>query len=175
MITEKDTIRCEAIFNEDHTHRYLWRQVWNKDKPMACVIMLNPCIADTIITDTTTYLVVNNIARLENYGGVEIVNLFSALTSKLDFRNNTVEELNDKENDKYILKSASECSCIILAWGLGAITNINISDRVTEIINKISEFHEKTFVISDGERHGLHPLTPSIRNRWVLEPVRFHS
>ena len=69
MITEKDTIKCEAIFNDEHTHRFLWRRVWNKDKPMATVVMLNPCHADNVITDTTTALVVNNVARLEKYGG----------------------------------------------------------------------------------------------------------
>ena len=29
-------------------------------------------------------------------------------------------------------------------------------------------YKEKLFVISDGERVGLHPLTPSIRNSWIL-------
>lgn len=86
MITEKDTIKCEAIFNDDHTHRYLWKRVWNKDKPLAAVIMLNPCMSDNIVTDTTTTLVVNNVARLEKYGGVIIVNLYSLLASKLSFR-----------------------------------------------------------------------------------------
>lgn len=57
MITEKDTIKCEAVFNDERTHRFLWKQVWNKDKPIACVIMINPCQANTVVTDTTTFLV----------------------------------------------------------------------------------------------------------------------
>ena len=61
MLTEKDTIKCESVFNEDRTHRYLWRRVWSKDKPVIMVIMLNPCHADNIVTDTTTALVVNNV------------------------------------------------------------------------------------------------------------------
>ena len=51
MLNEKDTIRCESVFNDDRTHRFLWKRVWDKDKPIACVIMLNPCIADNIIND----------------------------------------------------------------------------------------------------------------------------
>ena len=51
---EKDTIKCESVFNDTRTHRFLWKRVWNKDLPLACVIMLNPCQADNIITDTTT-------------------------------------------------------------------------------------------------------------------------
>ena len=92
MITEKDTIRCEALFSEDRLHRYLWKRVWNRDKPLAAVIMLNPCMADTLTMDTTTFLVVNNIARLDLYGGVMIVNLFSRLTGKLNFRWNSDED-----------------------------------------------------------------------------------
>ena len=79
MKIEKETIRCEAVFNEEHTHRYLWKRIWNKDKALAAVIMLNPCMADTIVTDTTTFLVVNNLAVLERFGGVEIVNLYSKI------------------------------------------------------------------------------------------------
>ena len=72
MINEKDTIRCESIFNDDRTHRFLWKRVWDsKDKPIACVIMLNPCIADNIITDITTGLVCNNVARLEKEEEIE--------------------------------------------------------------------------------------------------------
>jgi hypothetical protein len=102
MITEKDNIKCESVFNDDRTHRLLWRRVWNKDKPMACVIMLNPCHADNIITDTTTALVVNNVARLEKFGGVNILNLFSILTPKLHLRGNVDEEINAPENDDFI-------------------------------------------------------------------------
>lgn len=133
MITEKDMIKCEAIFNDDRTHRFLWRRVWSKDKPLACVVMLNPCLADTIITDTTTSLVVNNIARLETYGGVEIVNLYSLLTNKLNFRWNSDEMLNDKENDTYIKKSAEACDTVILAWGTGAACNKRMLGGMSKI------------------------------------------
>ena len=54
MFTEKATIKCEAVFSDDHAHRFLWKRVWEKSKPIATVIMLNPCESDGIITDTTT-------------------------------------------------------------------------------------------------------------------------
>ena len=83
MLDEKDTIKCESIFDNERTHRFWWKRVWDSKKPIACVIMLNACIADNVIMDTSTYLVVNAIANLEDYGGVIIVNLFSKLTSKV--------------------------------------------------------------------------------------------
>ena len=110
MNTEKTIIKCESIFNDDHTHRFSWKRVWNKDKPLAAVLMLNPCISDNILTDVTTFCVVNNVARLETYGGVVIVNLFSLLTSKLNFRWNADEDLNDPENDNYIKKAAGSAT-----------------------------------------------------------------
>ena len=71
MITEKSTIKCEAVFNEEHTHRFSWKRVWGKDnKGVAAVIMLK-AQSDDIVMDTTSSLVVNNIARLERFSGVE--------------------------------------------------------------------------------------------------------
>lgn len=173
MITEKDMIKCEAVFNDEHTHRYLWKRIWNKDKPLAAVLMLNPCQADNIMTDTTTALVVNNIARLEEYGGVAVINLFSLLTTKLNFRWNSDEDLNTPENDNYIKKTAEECAVVILAWGKAADTNQRIAARASHVVAALEKHKEKLFVISDGTRSGLHPLTPSIRSQWILEPFQF--
>ena len=172
MITEKDTIKCEAIFNDSHTHRYLWKQVWDKDKPTIAIIMLNPCQADSIVTDTTTSLVVNNVAKLQEYGGVEILNLYSKLTTKLSFKE-TDEELNDKENDSYILKSVESSSKTILAWGKASNSNARIEERAVAVINMLLPSKDKLYMISDGERVGLHPLTPSIRSKWIIEKCKF--
>ncbi len=175
MVTEKDTIRCEAVFNDERTHRYMWKRVWSKDKPMVAVLMLNPCLSDNIVTDTTTALVVNNIARLEKYGGVMIVNLFSKLTTKLNFRWNSDEELNDTENDAYIKKAVEECDMTVLAWGKGVSTNKRIEKRVDKVLQLIKEYEGKLYLISDGDREGLHPLTPSIRSHWTLQPFHYEK
>ena len=175
MLIEKDNIKCESVFNADHSHRFLWKRVWNKDKPLACVIMLNPCIADNILMDTTTYLVVNNIARLEEYGGVAVVNLYSKLTSKLNFRWNSDEDLNDSVNNSYIRKSAEESSIVIAAWGKSGENNQRIAERVEAVLGILNEFEDKIYYISDGVRVGIHPLTPSVREEWLLVPLKEKS
>ena len=172
MITEKDTIKCESIFNDEHTHRFLWKRVWNKDKPLATVIMLNPCLADNVICDVTSFLVSNNIARQEVYGGVLVVNLFSKLTSKLNFRWNSDEDLNEPENDQYIKKAAEESAIIIAAWGKAVESNQRIAARADQVLALLEPHTEKLFSITDGARSGLHPLTPTIRTGWVLEPFQ---
>ena len=138
MFTEKATIKCEAVFSDDHAHRFLWKRVWEKSKPIATVIMLNPCESDGIITDTTTSLVINNVARLEEFGGVAIVNLYSMLTSKLNFKWNADSDLNHEENDGYIMKAAEEASKVILAWGRAEDTNKRVEERACELIKKLS-------------------------------------
>lgn len=173
MITEKETIRCEAVFDDTHTHRFLWKHVWNKDKPLAAVIMLNPAQSDNLVTDNTTALVVNNIARLESFGGVIIANLYSQLTTKLSFRWNSDEDLNLPENDHYISKAAEDSSTVILAWGKATDTNKRIAARAEQVLSTLKKHHEKLFLISDGTRTGLHPLTPSIRSHWILEAFHF--
>lgn len=171
MIIEKDNIKCESVFNEKRTHRFLWKRVRNKDKPLATVITLNPCIADNILMDTTTYLVVNNIGRLEKYGGV-IVNLYSKLTSKLLTKWHSPEELNDAVNDNYIRKSAEESEIIVAAWGKSCDNNQQIAERVGEVLGILKEFEDKIYYISDGVRVGIHQLTPSVRDEWLLVPLK---
>lgn len=175
MITEKDTIKCEAVFNDDRTHRYLCKRIWNKDKPPMAVIMLNPCSSDNIINDTTTSLVINNVAQLEEYGGVHILNLYSIMTTKLNFRYNSDDDLSHKENDDYIVKSAQECSKIILAWGKTQDTNHRISERSVKVVNLLSPYADKLYCISDGKRKMIHPLCPSVRMHWDLEKIDLTS
>ena len=170
MVTEKSAIKCEAIFNDEHTHRFSWKRVWGKDKDVAAIIMLNPAQSDDIIMDTTSSLVVNNIARLEQFSGVEVLNLYSLLTSKLNFRWNSDEDLNQPENDEYIRKAADSSPCIIVAWGKSADTNKRIASRAKIVLGLLKPYQEKVYVISDGERDGLHPLTPSLRSQWILKP-----
>ena len=128
--------------------------------------MLNPCQANTIITDTTTFLVVNNIYRLGDYGGVAIVNLFSLLTPKLSFK--ASGNLNDEHNDEHIKKAAEEASTVILAWGKASDTNLRVAERAKQVIELLDAQKEKLCIISDGERMGVHPLTPSVRAEWIL-------
>ena len=111
------------------------------------------------------------MARLENYGGVQIVNLYSLLTPKLNFRWNSDEDLNAPENDEYIKKAANECEVVVLAWGRSTANNDRIADRAVEVVNMLLKHKDKLVVISDGERRDLHPLTPALRNSWILESL----
>jgi hypothetical protein len=130
--------------------------------------MLNPASSTGIKTDLTSQLVLNNISNLEIYGGVIIVNLYSKITTKLNFKCNFPDELNLAENDSYIQNSAEEADVVILAWGKGIDSNKQIAARAKEVLELLSAYKDKMKVISDGEKKSLHPLVPSCRQGWLL-------
>jgi hypothetical protein len=163
-------MKSEVILSDDKQHRLLLKHVWNKEKPMACVITIHPTLDNALQMDDTTKLIVNGILNLESFGGVSIVNLFTLLTPKLQLRWARDIDINDLENDNYIKKAANEASIVLIAWGRGVEQNIRLKNRADQVISLLSDQKEKLKVISDGERSGIHPLTPSARKiTWILE------
>ena len=171
MISKKENIRCECQYSDDLQHRFTLKRIWNKDKPLACVITIHPNSSDNIHMDMTTFLTINGIVNLEEFGGVILVNLFSLITNKLQMRWARDIDINHPENDNHIKKAAEESSVILLAYGKGVLNNVRILNRVKQLLDVLSNHKEKLMVISDGERSALHPLTPSTRAVvWKLVP-----
>ena len=102
MKTEKSTIKTEALFSQNHTHRLLLRKEWDNTKPVASVIMINPHSADTFSTDSTTMYTLNNLYSL-GYGAANLLNLYTRICDRLMLRFNSDEDLLDPENDDMIL------------------------------------------------------------------------
>lgn len=171
MISKKENIRCECQYSDDLQHRFTLKRIWNKDKPLACVITIHPNTSDNIHMDMTTFLTINGIVNLEEFGGVILVNLFSVITNKLHMRWARDVDVNHPENDIYIQKAAEESSIVLLAYGKGVMNNIRIVNRINQVLTLLSKYQDKLMVISDGERSFLHPLTPSTRSVvWKLVP-----
>lgn len=83
MLTEKVLTKTETIFSDDRLKRYLLRKEWDTKKPKATIIMTNPSAADLMTMDYTTLYILNNISKLD-FGAVDIVNLSSKITTKLN-------------------------------------------------------------------------------------------
>ena len=90
------------------------------------------------------------------------------ITSKLNFRWNSDEDLNHPENDNYILTAAKESEAVIVAWGRAVDENKRIIGRVEQVMKLLEPFSEKLMCISHGENSGFHPLTPCVRSGWTL-------
>ncbi|WIW70291.1 DUF1643 domain-containing protein [Anaerosinus gibii] len=171
MQIEKTIIKCESIYSEDKEHRILLKREWDKTKESAMVIMINPSEIQNVQTDLTTMCVINNLDKL-NVGSVDIFNMYTRITNKISFRFQDDEELLVNENDEYMKKSADKVDYIILAWGQIGQHTKRVRERQQEILVALAPYAEKIRIIKDEHgRRGLHPLTPQIRNKWILEKI----
>jgi hypothetical protein len=167
MLTEQGTMFTEVVFNDTKTERFLLRKIWDESKPVACLIMSNPSTANVVTIDMTTHYTICNLFKL-GYGGVEILNMTSTITTKLDTKHGVA--LFD-ENAEFILKSAENAEKVIIAWGVCGEGNRKIQEIQRKLLKKLEPFADKLFVIaSDKGESGFHPLAPQIRFSWELIP-----
>ena len=168
MVTDKATMKTETIFSDDRSHRYLLRKEWDAKKPKATIIMTNPSTADILMMDYTTLYIINNLVRL-NFGAVDIVNLVSKPTTKLQVKQD-MDDTMDSVNLDYIVKSAEKSDNIIIAWGKLGENNKKVRDLQDDLLKHLKPFKEKLYEIADGHGHsGFHPLAPQVRFVWVLK------
>ena len=167
MLTEKLTLRTETVFSDDKCNRYLLRKEWDAKKPRATIIMTNPSAADLMTIDYTTLYILNNISKLD-FGSVDIVNLYSIVTTKLTANDLDVEV--EKENAEFIVKSAEKSDKIIIAWGKIGENNQKVRLAQDSLLKVLQPFKDKLCCIAESENgeSGFHPLAPQIRFQWVL-------
>ena len=169
MITEKLTLKTETVFSDDRLNRYLLRKEWDNKKPKATIIMTNPSDADLITIDYTTLYILNNISKLD-FGSVDIVNLSSKVTTKLNAKLDLDVEI-EKDNAEFILKSAEKSDKIIIAWGKIGENNQRVRMAQDNLLKILQPFKDKLCCIAESEEgeSGFHPLAPQIRFEWILK------
>ena len=168
MITDKLTLRTETVFSDDRSRRYLLRKEWDSKKPKATIIMTNPSAADLVAIDYTTLYILNNVSKLD-FGSVDIVNLSSKVTIKLNAKLDLDVEI-EKENAEFILKSAEKSDKIIIAWGKIGENNQRVRIAQDNLLKLLEPFKDKLCCIAESENGecGFHPLAPQIRFEWFL-------
>jgi len=175
MITENNTIRITATFNDERTHRYTLQRTWSDDtkKPTATIIMSNASTADITKGDLTSMLIQNNLAAL-NYSAVTICNLFSFMCQKLDLSGD-IEGLTNDENTEQILESVRNTDICII--GIGTLTKTYRKAAVYQnrLFEALRPYQDKIHTIAapDGTE-GLHPLSAKLREvgSWELVPFK---
>jgi hypothetical protein len=167
MITEKGVLHTEVIFNDNKTERFLLKKVWDESKPIVSLVMLNPSSSNALTIDFTTLYAMSNLCNI-GYGGLEVTNLTSKITTKLDTKNDIALSA---ENVEYILKSAEVSDKVILCWGKCGENNKKISALQKKLLDKLTPYEGKLFEIANEKgEHGFHPLAPQIRFHWELIP-----
>jgi hypothetical protein len=128
--------------------------------------MTNPSTADMLMMDYTTLYIMNNIVKL-NFGSIDIVNLTSKMTTKLDVKKDLEV---DEENFATICKSAEKADKVILAWGKLGENNKRVREIQDILLERLKPFKEKLCVIAcESGDSGFHPLAPQIRFSWILK------
>ena len=168
MLTDKAILKTETIFSDDRLHRYLLRKEWDTKKPKATIIMTNPSSADLMTMDYTTLYIMNNVVNLD-FGSIDIVNMVSKITTKLDIKKD-LDVKTDKDNIECILKSAEKSEKIIIAWGKIGENNKKVREVQDKLLESLKPFKGKLYLIaSEKGECGFHPLAPQIRFSWVLK------
>lgn len=166
MLTEKGIMKTKVVFNDHKTERYLLRKIWDETKPIASLIMSNPSSANAVTIDMTVHYCISNLYKL-GYGGVDILNMTSAILPKIDTKSNISLTATNAE---YILKSAAESDKVIIAWGKIGENNKKIRLLQLNLLEQLKPFHDKLHMINSvSGASGFHPLAPQIRFDWVLE------
>ena len=173
MKSEKITIKAESLFSDDGLHRYNLRKEWDKALPTATVISISPSSQSNVTADLTTQLITNNVHAL-GFGSFELLNLYSKVDVDVK-KVKAIEGLWDEVTDTCIQASCdktfkSDGGKIILAWGKLAENNKKHGEREKQVLALLSIYFDQIYCLrGHGARHFLHPLTPEIRNDWVLE------
>ena len=169
MNTIETTLTTQAIFNDDHTKRYLLCKVWDDSLPKVTVIMLAPSEASGVALDTTTQLCLNNASRL-GFGSISIVNLF-ATVNDFDLKQQT--GFGDPDNLNAIIEACQNCDQILYCPGTGKARNKFFINRQEEVLKALLPMEEKLSClcneICNTRLH--HPLSPAVRT-WILSPLK---
>lgn len=105
-----------AIFGgPDDRYRYRLIRTWDKAKPHAMFIMMNPSTADAKVDDRSVAKC-GRFARAWGYGGIYVGNTFAyRTTDKKGLR--TIADPIGPENDKHLIAMAKLAGIVIFAYG----------------------------------------------------------
>lgn len=116
-----DETEASATFSLDRRYRYCLLRKWDKDKPLAMLIGLNPSTANEATNDHTIKRVIK-VCRELGYGGFYMMNLFALVTSKPEVLFASADPLG--KNDDWLLNISKKCQDVIFCWG-----NFKVGDR----------------------------------------------
>lgn len=168
--TLKNNLKFNAIFNQDVSnsttendvvgkHRYYLFHEFNENKSsnILTVIMENPSKTYPNGDFDQTIKNVIEIAKDNNYGAIEVINLYSYITGKSEENkehNNKFPNAN-KENENFIenfLRNSS--NDILIAWGSNYKNDSKKSNKIKELLN---EKHVYTFCENTENNFPKHP------------------
>lgn len=129
-----------AVISSCKRYRYrLWRR-WDESKPVLVFIMLNPSTADGEEDDPTIRKCIG-FAKLHDFGGIEVVNLFAwQATDPAALRKQSsvsITSIVGSENNRFIDIAASlPNATVVFAWGTHAQGYIHRMFEVRDLVRR---------------------------------------
>jgi hypothetical protein len=105
----------ECVFNDDQTHRFVLRRLWESSKAPCMFIGLNPSTADRFQNDRTVNKCMG-YAESWGYGSLIMANLFSVRTPYPKVMKQSPQP-NLAENNTWLFREAQRAGLIVAAWG----------------------------------------------------------
>lgn len=139
VIKRKSLITVEAVFSENDKYRYMLTKVWDKNKPKAVMIGINPSKATHLKGDNTATNAMNYFID-NGYGTMIIVNLFAFMSTKTEGLSKREKLFEDLNND-YIKKACEKADMVLVAWGY-AKKHID-KDRKQEVDKILDQYRHK--------------------------------
>jgi hypothetical protein len=164
MIIKEGEIKTKAWFSDNENYRYRLTRIWDPEKEVVAVIMLNPSHATESKLDQTNMKLCNWLIE-KNVGGVEILNMYAFMATNPRHLVNR-DEAFERPNDIYISVVAEQVQRIILAWARGGA--VERVQRKREVLRTLEPHSDKLFSFSDGELNLRHPV--KLTNTWTLVP-----
>lgn len=108
-------MKSDAVLSDCRTYRYaLWR-TWDKNRPYAMFVGLNPSTADETEDDPTIKRCIQ-FAKDWGYGGLCMANLFAFRATKPTDMKKVLDPVGI-ENDLWLIKLANDAGVVVGAWG----------------------------------------------------------
>lgn len=105
----------DAQFSACRKYRYVLWRTWDKSKPYALFIGLNPSTADEY-NDDPTIRRCTNYSKGWGYGGLSMVNLFAYIATKPTDMMRASDPIGSN-NDYWIATESKNAGVVIAAWG----------------------------------------------------------
>lgn len=109
----------DAVLFNDGEYRFSLRRKWSEDDMTACVVMVNPSVADEDNPDKTVTTLARALHML-GFGEMIVVNLFPVVNSQRSVIRSHPDpqgENTDEDNDQHILEATEGSDAVFVAWG----------------------------------------------------------
>lgn len=152
-----------AVLSQCGTYRYTLDRVWDRRRPRALFVMLNPSTADAR-EDDPTIVRCKSRAERAGCGGLTVVNLFALRATKPGVLATHPDPVGP-DNDAWITVALSDDpSVIVAAWGAyppaaGRRAEIRADVRVTRVLQILAAHDVPVKCLgTTKEGHPRHPL-----------------